>query len=169
MTTLELTHPLALRTARGETVRYGSLSFPKAAQADVDTAFAYLSQDSIARSLIDRIEHAQTPHHIKIDHVSDDSYDPSNRTINWDPHSAMRTTAGGAQSPAMGLVHEIDHAAAPLSLQIKLSSIDDPAYDNLEERRVITGAETQIARALHEGLRHDHSGSSYRVPSPIAR
>lgn len=169
MTTLELTHPLALRAARPEPVRYGSLSFPKSAQADVDTAFAYLSQDSIARSLIDRIEHDPTHHHIAIDHVSDDSYDPQTHTIRWDPHSAMQTTAGGSQSPALGLVHEIDHAAAPPSLQFELQNIDDPAYDNAEERRVITGAETQIARALHEGLRHDHSGSSYRVPSPIAR
>jgi hypothetical protein len=168
MRTLDLPAPLARRVPR-EMVRYGSLSFPKYAQRDVDATFAYLSRDAVERSLIERVEHSRTPHRIAIDRTDDDSYDPELHVIRWDPHSALVTTDGGRQSPALGLGHELDHAAAPRALGLRLASIGDPDYDSAEERRVITGSEAHAARTLHEALRYDHDGTSYRVPSPTMR
>ena len=169
MLTLDLSGTVAQRTARGGAIRYGSLSFPKAAQHDVDAAFTYLSRDSVARSLIDRIEHARTPHRIVIDRADNDGYDPYTHTIRWDPHSAIVTTEGGSQSPALGLIHELDHAVQPLRNAIRLQNQYDPAYDSAEERRVIIGTEAHAARTLHEARRYDHDGLCYRVPSPVLR
>jgi hypothetical protein len=42
-----------------------------------------------------------------------------------------------------------------------------PDYDNLEERRVITGPEADAARTLGEGTRTDHRGGLYITPNPI--
>src|ERR1700694_1095530 len=92
-------------------VRYGSLVIPLTAQRAVDEAFGYLARDSVARSLIERLESSPTPHRIAIDHRHIDAYQPWSHTIRWDPTSALRTTHGGRQSPALGLGHELDHAA----------------------------------------------------------
>jgi hypothetical protein len=43
------------------------------------------------------------------------------------------------------------------------------AYDNLEEWRVITGAETKAAKTLGEGTRRNHGGSTYRVSTPTSK
>jgi hypothetical protein len=125
------------------TIRIGSLSFAASAQQNVEAAFGYLRDD--------------------------DSYDPNTHTIHWDPYSALLTTTGGRQSPALGLGHEIDHAVENAWTADHLQSMFDPRYDSLEERRVITGSELHAARTLHESIRFDHAGSCYRVPSPIAR
>jgi hypothetical protein len=151
------------------TVRYGSLRIPFRGQRLVDEAFAYLARDPAARSLIERLERSRTPHRIVIDHRHDDSYLPSSHTIRWDPTSAMRTTAGGRQSPALGLAHELDHAAAPERCYDRLQEIEVPRYDTGEEYRVITGSESHAARTLHESVRRDHDGVCYRVAGPTDR
>ncbi len=51
----------------------------------------------------------------------------------------------------------------------RLAGAPDAAYDNREERRVVTGSERHAARALGESVRHDHDGTTYRVASPLAR
>jgi hypothetical protein len=168
MSTLDFRTLLPRRAPR-EVVHYGSLSFPKSAQRNIDAAFAYLSRDAVERSLIERVENARTPHRIAIDRSDDDSYDPDTHVIRWDPHSAMFTTEGGRQSPALGLGHELDHAAEPVLLKLRLENIGDPMYDSAEERRVITGSEAHAARTLHEARRYDHDGTCYRVPTPTSR
>ena len=150
-------------------VRYGNFSFPASAKADVDTAFAYLSQDSVERSLIDKLEHGSRTYQLVITHNGSDSFHPDDDTIHWDPHSALRTTDGGTQSPALGLGHEIDHAVEDPATGARLARTPDPDYDNAEEKRVITGSETHAARTLGEGIRHDHGGTAYDVSSPIDR
>lgn len=154
------------------TVHFGSLAVPAKAARDVKAAFSYLSRDPVERSLIDRIEHSDTKHRIAINHRGNDSYDPLHETITWDPRSALLTTSGGRQSPALGLGHEIDHAVEssdnPLAYDL-LAGRRDVSYDNLEEKRVIRGSETHAAHTLGEDIRHDHGGELYRVPSPIAR
>jgi hypothetical protein len=45
----------------------------------------------------------------------------------------------------------------------------DRAYDDAEERRVITGVERHAARTLHEGVRRDHRGTLYTVREPTMR
>ena len=163
--------PLFLPPAerRASAVRYGSLSFAPAAKPAVDAAFAYLSRDSVERALIDRLVTGPTHYRLALDRHDDDSYDPNTRTIHWDPHSALLTTLGGRQSPALGLGHEIDHAVADPLVEERLANWPDSRYDNLEERRVILGSERHAAQTLHEAIRHDHAGTTYHVDSPIAR
>ena len=151
------------------TVHYGSLAVPRSAKELVDSAFAYLSRDAVERSLIRRLEHSRIPHRIVTDHRGDDSYHPDTHTIRWDPTSAMRTTGHGRQSPALGLGHEIDHAAVSERAFELLVAVPDRRFDNLEERRVVLGSERHAARTLHESTRDDHRGRLYRVPNPVSR
>jgi hypothetical protein len=150
-------------------VRYGSLVIPHTAQRAVDEAFGYLARDSVARSLIEQLESSPTPHRIAIDHRHIDAYQPWNHTIRWDPTSALRTTTGGRQSPALGLAHELDHAVASDRAYEMLQAVDVSGYDTAEEQRVITGSERHVARTLHESTRTDHRGAVYRVSGPTAR
>ena len=150
------------------TVRYGNFTVPSSAKPDVDTAFSYLSADSVERSLIDKLEHGSRTYRLAVIHDGNDRFDPSSDTIYWDPHSALRTTSGGTQTPALGLGHEIDHAVEDPATAQKLSGTFDPQYDNLEEKRVITGSETHAAKTLGEGIRHDHGGTAFDVSSPTA-
>lgn len=150
-------------------VRYGKLEVPARAVRAFDAAVDYLRRDGVERSLIDRLEHG--PHRIRLrtNARDDDEYDPQTRTIRWDPHSALRTTHGGHQSPALGLAHEIDHAVHDGPLFRRRADTPDAAYDTKEERRVIVGSEAHAARTLGEATRHDHGGATYRVASAIAR
>jgi hypothetical protein len=151
------------------TVRYGSLRIPLPAQRAIDEAFAYLARDPVVRSVIERLERSRVGHRIAIDHRHDDSYLPWSHTIRWDPTSALRTTDGGRQSPALGLAHELDHAVESERSFDRLQAITITRYDTAEERRVIAGSERHAARTLHESARRDHDGVSYRVAGPTKR
>jgi hypothetical protein len=150
------------------TAPYGSLTVPPRARADFDRAVAYLSRDAGERELFDRLEHGAHAIRLATNAHDDDSYDPATHTINWDPHSALRTTAGGSQSPALGLGHEVDHAVEDDATREALGERSVRGYDTAEERRVIRGSEAAAARTLGEGVRYDHRGTVYRVDAPTA-
>jgi hypothetical protein len=150
-------------------MRYGSLTIPPAARSEIDSAFVYLARDPVERALIARLQHSRTPHRIVIDHHGDDAYLPWSHTIRWDPYSALRTSSGGRQSPALGLGHELDHAAVDARTYDRLQDRLDLRYDSAEERRVITGSERHAAHTLHESPRNDHAGRLYRVAAPTRR
>jgi hypothetical protein len=154
---------------RGNLVRFGTLDVPARSAGVFAQATSYLSGDSVMRGVIDKAEHASRPVHVRINSHGDDSYDPNTRTVHWDPHSALATSEGGRQSPALGLGHELDHATAAYRLRNRGSATLDARYDDAEERRVIRGAERHAARALGEDVRYDHAGTLYRVSSPVAR
>ncbi|HUY41671.1 MAG TPA: hypothetical protein VMV82_08920 [Candidatus Dormibacteraeota bacterium] len=150
--------------------RHGSLDVPHRADRDYRLAKAYLSRDSIERSLFDRLEHAWGRRfHLRVNARNDDSFDPATDTIDWDPHSALRTTSGGTQSPALGLGHEIDHAVEAPCVEARLNARANRCFDTAEERRVVAGSERHAARTLGESTRTDHAGRCYRVASPTAR
>ena len=151
------------------TMSYGSLTFAASGRHAIDEAFAYLSRDPVERSMIERLERSSVERRISINHVDNDSWDPNTNIIHWDPHSALRTTQGGRQSPALGLGHEIDHALENTWTAEKLQLTPDRRFDSVEERRVILGSERHAALTLGEALRYDHSGSCYRVPGPTYR
>jgi len=129
----------------------------------------YLCRDSVERSIFAKLEHAPHHIHLRLNARHDDSYDPNRQTIHWDPYSALRTTSGGRQSPALGLGHEADHATVASMIREADIVRRIPTYDNFEERRVILGSERHTARTLHEAIRHDHRGSSYHVETPTGR
>ncbi len=149
-------------------MHYGSLSVPAAATQNFEAAVRYLSRDPVEAALFDRIERGAQPFRLATNGRNDDSYDPSTHTIHWDPHSALRTSCGTTQSPALGLGHEVDHAVHDAACGNALASRPDPEFDTREERRVITGSERHAARTLGEGVRFDHAGTTYRVPGPTA-
>ncbi len=149
-------------------VHFGALSVPARAVPDFDRAVAYLSRDAVERELFRRLEGGHRAVRLVTNARDDDSYDPHAHTIHWDPHSALRTTGGATQTPALGLGHEVDHAVHDAATCGTYDDRRDPQYDTVEERRVITGSERHAARTLGEGVRHDHAGTSYRVPSPVA-
>jgi hypothetical protein len=149
-------------------VRHGSLEVPRYADRDYRAAKAYLARDCVERTLFERLEHARGRHfRLTINHRNDDHFDPATDTIAWDPHSALRTTGGGRQSPALGLGHEIDHAVQSPTRESTLAAALNRRYDTAEERRVIAGSERHAARTLGEGIRYDHDGRCYRVASPV--
>lgn len=150
-------------------IHYGSLAVPKSAAPLFDRAVAYLQRDAVERTLIDKLENSTTSYQLVITHDGDDSYNPSTHRIDWDPFSALRTTCGGRQSAALGLGHEIDHATFDPRQGQRLAATYDPNFDNLEEKRVITGSEAHAARTLGEDVRHDHRGSLYAVAAPDVR
>jgi hypothetical protein len=82
--------------------------------------------------------------------------------IGWDPRSGL-VTDNGVQSPALGLAHEIDHV---VGFQEPIPTND--GYGDTEERRVITGTETQIANDLGEPTRNDHHGGEITLQSTTA-
>jgi hypothetical protein len=145
------------------------LDVPTAAAAALGQAFRYLRHDRVERSLIDRLERGPGHFRLSINYRNVDAFDPATQTIHWDPYSAMRTTKGGRQSPALGLAHEIDHALHDGPRCRGLADTADAAYDNKEERRVICGSEHHAARTLGENVRTDHRGRTYRVATATAR
>ncbi|MGH7728969.1 MAG: hypothetical protein ACREM2_09280 [Vulcanimicrobiaceae bacterium] len=149
----------------------GSLELSRRVLADYEAAKHYLARDRGERRLFAELERANVPLRLRLDRRNDDSYDPATHTIDWDPYSALRTTAGGRQSPALGLGHEVDHAIEATTHPRRFArdgATFDRHYDNAEERRVIAGSERRAARTLGEGVRRDHAGSTYRVGSPVA-
>jgi hypothetical protein len=149
-------------------VHYGSLAVAANARNDFETAVAYLRRDPVERALFARIEDDRVQTRLVVNAHDRDDYDPNTRTIHWDPHSALTTSSGGRQSPALGLGHEVDHAVWDAAHGNGLAWVPDAHFDSAEERRVITGSEEHAARTLGEGVRHDHGGTSYRVVSPTA-
>lgn len=145
------------------------ISIPAAARSDYDLARAYLARDPGERRLFQRLSSSARHFHLTINHHDDDHFDPNTNTIAWDPYSALRTTQGGTQTPALGLGHEIAHAVEAPSREDRLDARRLPRYDNAEERRVIRGSEAHAARTLGEAVRFDHGGSTYRVATPVSR
>lgn len=149
---------------------HGTLALPRADDALYKQAKQYLSRDPLEAKLFDELEHSPDgrTYRLSINNRGDDYFDPSDDEIAWDPYSALRTTRGGSQSPALGLGHEVDHAVEDPAIAERLRNTPDQRYDNAEERRVITGSETHAARTLGESARYDHDGTPYRVSSPVA-
>ena len=150
-------------------VHHGSLEVGAKANALYEQAKHYLSRDSVERSIFHKLEHQAHHVYLRADAHNDDSYDAQTRTIHWDPYSALRTTQGGRQSPALGLGHEADHAT--VNARVLSDGWNRPLkyYDDAEERRVIRGSETHAAHTLGEATRHNHAGTCYRVASPTER
>ena len=70
--------------------------------------------------------------------------------IVWNPYQGTETDSGTILSPATILAHEADHAIDDLTNSSSHSmrqDVDDPYYENEEEKRVIMGSEQLSARA----------------------
>ena|SRR5947209_11260993 len=110
-----------------------SIVLPERAQADYGLAKAYLTRDPAERRLFASLESSRRAFRLSINHRGDDHFDPATNTIAWDPYSALRTTRGGMQSPALGLGHEVAHAVEAPAREASLSDRLRPGYDNAEK------------------------------------
>ncbi len=146
-----------------------ALYVPPGARRDFALARAYLTRDPDEKRIFARVENSKRHFVLQINHRGDDRFDPNSNRIDWDPYSALRTTHGGRQSPALGLGHELDHACEAPGRESALSNRALPRYDTQEERRVIRGSERHAAETLGESVRFDHRGACYRVPTPVSR
>ena len=134
-------------------------------KAAYSAAVDYLRTDPTMKGVVDKFEAGSMP----VAFINDGNDRVEGGKLYWDPHSALTTTSGGTQSPALGLGHEMTHGTGRWLGTIIRSMMPDPHYDNLEERRVIERFETPAARHLGEGVRTDHSCGTpctFYVPSP---
>ena len=114
--------------------------------------------------------------------INDTHTKVENVTISWNPFVALKTTNGGAISPATALLHEAGHAeryieantkAKIQALEVDLKN-DGTVYDNPEEKRVFDKIETPYVTKTNknqpndlymtpqqEGTRQDHRGTTY--------
>ncbi|GAB4351236.1 MAG: hypothetical protein Kow0099_35240 [Candidatus Abyssubacteria bacterium] len=132
-------------------------------------ALAYLWRDPGMRQIITDLTVSNTKYTVITNNAHDDYYLPSKREIHWDPTSALRCPRGqGSQTPALGLGHEMAHANASWYERL-YGWLPSGQYGNLEEKRVITGVETDAAGTLGEDIRTSHSGIPFRVLTPTSR
>ena len=103
-------------------------------------------------------------------------FNSKDNTVYWNPTMGGVTDEGVTLSPATILNHEADHALQhvknPAQRKQDLNT-SDPDYDNLEEKRVITGSEQETARKHgeikgNEVTRKNHNGSKYETISPTS-
>lgn len=89
-------------------VHHGSLAVESSIEPEFRKAETYLRGDSIMRRTLHDLEHAPQTTTVLGNPFYIDRYSPSTRTIEWDPYSALRTSRGGLQSPALGLATNSD-------------------------------------------------------------
>ncbi|EAC1239642.1 M91 family zinc metallopeptidase [Salmonella enterica subsp. enterica serovar Enteritidis] len=134
---------------------------------------AYLKKAPGMAKTISDLEKSSTTYTINYFNEMNGYFHPGKNSISWNPKMALDCTKnGGSLSPAMVLAHELTHANKSWFDKLLRAILPDSFfgdYDNYEERRVVTGAERNAAKALGEGTRYDHRGSGRIVSSPISR
>jgi hypothetical protein len=167
-------------------VLYGKLRVEASIAADFEKAQRYLAHDPEALKLLDQFVHDPMGHTVHAIDASDPlgdrfqphgTFDPTHPSqsggdIYWNPHGALRSNNGTAQSPALALLHEEGHAWEwKTDPRGYLAGVRDKnrRYDTAEEQRNEQGLETRAARLLGEGTRTDHGGFPYAVDGPTSR
>jgi hypothetical protein len=130
-------------------------------------ALIYLKKDPACAKVIKKLEKSKRKFKLEFVRDGNDRYDPATRTVYWDPKSGLICTNGSGQTPALGLCHEMAHAAGDGPIARHMSITPDDQYDWREERRVIRTYETPFAIRNGEGVRHDHGGDAVNVPTSI--
>lgn len=135
-------------------------------KADFKAMLAYLQRadangKAVSPTAVELLAKLPDDQVVKINKQHQDYFDPSSSEIGWDPRSALIVNGTDEyQSPALGFIHEVDHAVNMIDPK---PTGDD--YHNTEEKRVITGTETQIAKDFGEPTRKDHLGDVKHVGS----
>jgi RHS repeat-associated protein len=100
-----------------------------------------------------------------------DSFNYKTKAILWDPSSGLITESGGRQSPALGLVHEVGHAANYDRNEEKFTSDRRSTivggYSNFEEYDVIKNTEAPTAELWGEAVRNSHGGKAARMTCSV--
>ncbi len=146
----------------GDPVPDGASTFVQ----DVYASFEYLSKSKTASDLIQKIsDFSETVTIVQgvFDDHNDFYYVPYDNELHYNPYSALQTK-NGTQSPAIGLIHELGHTEMDFFKPFQaffLHAIPSLRYDNLEEKKVITGLETDVLNELGEkGVRENHGAEA---------
>jgi hypothetical protein len=97
-------------------------------------------------------------------------YDSDTKTITWNPHAALKCVgenARGSLSPAAALAHELVHAYMDTWWNFGSTPTDDD-WETQQEKYVIEEYEHHLID-LGEGIRYNHHGVIYTVPSVTGR
>jgi RHS repeat-associated protein len=152
---------------------------PPDASALYQQAVKYLSRDPGMQKIIKYLETSPERYYVQIVHNGNDLFHLQTNTIDWDPNSAVAVynkseslvcTENDTQTPALGLGHEMAHAARNTLLLYLGYELKFPkGYPNYEEWRVVRGPERTAAKTLGEGIRDNLRGFPYNVSTPTAR
>ena len=111
------------------------------------------------------------------DENGDDMSSSDAPVIVWSPTNGLLVSNGVVLSPATNLDHEADHQLQrirhPEQYKQDIKKGSDKQYDTKEERRVITGREQKVARALEETkkgqvTRKNHMGLNVTTHGPTS-
>jgi len=162
-----------------------TLDFPDASPEFIGQfydAFSYLDAHGVS-DVLTNLQRISA--HINVRFLIEDDgntlpseYNPDDNTIYWNPMNGA-TEGSVTISPATVLAHESDHALQFKTHPKQYAKDTDPKtgadrqYDNKEERRVTTGQEQRVARALGEikkgqVTRRNHQGHNTRVSGPTS-
>jgi uncharacterized protein RhaS with RHS repeats len=151
--------------------------------ANLQAAINYLNRSPAAAAIIQQLQHSPDTYKININSVQHDSFsDPGlnghGGNIYWDPNAAVysnndQNNSFGTLTPAMALLHEMEHAAA---YDCDKKGYEDrraddsvgPNWTDAEEKRNITGPERQVANQLGEYIRNTHYGTPITVSGPTS-
>ncbi|MCZ6778216.1 MAG: hypothetical protein O7F16_04525 [Acidobacteria bacterium] len=153
------------------------------AQNEYNQAKPYLSSSKEGKKVIANLEALSGSNEptLALNSNHNDSFDPSTNTLNWDPTSGLDVSGEGGkadsqggtiQSPALGLLHEADHAVqanTDPAKQNKDAGKSDSKYGNKEEKRVIKGSEKKAAKQLGEPTRKTHGGKPVRTTGSTSK
>jgi hypothetical protein len=141
-------------------------------EADWQATKIYLDQDPGWVADYSQLENSSETYTIYVKEGNPTVYNPNTRNIGYDPRAGLKIKKG-VQSPAMGVRHEVSHAAEHDRIG------RDPRTDGRgrksetarerEEQRA-TNAETQTAKNLGEPTRERQTeGEIVRVPTPTIK
>ena len=173
-------NPICFTDVQGDTIKFApgtSAQF----QQDYMEMVAYLRAHDAAQIIDELNALPQTilvqdltvvnPHHRQASH-----FDPNTGTIYWNPYQLTWTDNDQMLSSTITFIHEGDHALQFYTNREQFDKDADTKVDgwsNLEEKRVITGSETTVARKLGEigpfdVTRTSHTGSIFPSYGPTS-
>lgn len=158
-----------------------TLDFPGASETFINQVFdaiTYLNDNGVGDNMLKLM---QSPVHFSMyEQTDEDGTDGSSSdapVIVWSPTNGLLVSNGVVLSPATNLDHEADHQLQrikhPEQYKQDIKPGSDKQYDNKEDRRVITGREQKVARALGEikkgrVTRRNHQGLNVTTPGPTS-
>ncbi|MBX3696143.1 MAG: hypothetical protein KF790_13335, partial [Steroidobacteraceae bacterium] len=156
-------------------------------QRDFARSHFYLSKSPTYRSLYTALRRSSRTYTIVVDpQATEHRYSDSNSTIEFNPYLGLELANGDVQSAALGLAHEMAHAAKADAdpAGYKAGNVDKTTYDfedspnggtdvvigtsNAEQNRAIA-VETTIAKELGEPTRSSAGGVGVVTRSPTTR
>lgn len=118
-------------------------------------AIEYIQTSQIGQKLINILEESEITFNILFVNDDGDAYSSHTHSIKWDAYSGLiLDDQKSVQSPALGLAHEMGHAAQDLAGQLKRRPRSIIEEENLNQW------ETPIAKELGEYTRIDYFATS---------